>query len=110
MATTAASTGASMQYLAATVPIASSTRSPVPAPTWSAATIRWSSVSTTRKVCPCRHAAFRVAQTAPLRRNVTQEEVGNLGLFLLSPLASGITGEVVYVDAGYHIMGMELEG
>ena len=52
----------------------------------------------------------RVAQTAPLRRNVTQEEVGNLGLFLLSPLASGITGEVVYVDAGYHIMGMELEG
>ena len=52
----------------------------------------------------------RVAQTAPLRRNITQEEVGNLGLFLLSPLASGITGEVVYVDAGYHIMGMELEG
>lgn len=50
----------------------------------------------------------RVAQVAPLRRNVTQEEVGNLGLFLLSPLGSGITGEVVYVDAGYHIMGMEL--
>ncbi|KGQ22024.1 enoyl-ACP reductase FabI [Thermus filiformis] len=52
----------------------------------------------------------RVAQVAPLKRNVTQEEVGHLGLFLLSPLASGITGEVVYVDAGYHIMGMELEG
>ncbi len=51
----------------------------------------------------------RVAGTAPLKRNITQEEVGNLGLFLLSPLASGITGEVVYVDAGYHIMGMELE-
>lgn len=51
----------------------------------------------------------RVAQVAPLKRNITQEEVGNLGLFLLSPLASGITGEVVYVDAGYHIMGMELE-
>ncbi|WP_041433900.1 enoyl-ACP reductase [Thermus sp. CCB_US3_UF1] len=50
----------------------------------------------------------RVAQVAPLGRNVTQEEVGNLGLFLLSPLASGITGEVVYVDAGYHIMGMEV--
>ncbi|MCS7217519.1 MAG: enoyl-ACP reductase [Thermus sp.] len=49
----------------------------------------------------------RVAQVAPLGRNVSQEEVGNLGLFLLSPLASGITGEVVYVDAGYHIMGME---
>ncbi|TFU25784.1 enoyl-ACP reductase FabI [Thermus tengchongensis] len=51
----------------------------------------------------------RVAQVAPLKRNITQEEVGNLGLFLLSPLASGITGEVVYVDAGYHVMGMELE-
>jgi len=51
----------------------------------------------------------RVAQVAPLKRNITQEEVGNLGLFLLSPLASGITGEVVYVDSGYHIMGMELE-
>ncbi len=47
-----------------------------------------------------------VEKVAPLRRNVTQEEVGNLGLFLLSPLASGITGEVVYVDAGYHIIGI----
>jgi enoyl-[acyl-carrier protein] reductase I len=45
---------------------------------------------------------------APLGRNVTHEEVGNLGLFLLSPLSSGITGETVYVDAGFHIMGMEL--
>jgi enoyl-[acyl-carrier protein] reductase I len=50
----------------------------------------------------------RVAEVAPLGRNVTHEEVGNLGLFLLSPLAAGITGETVYVDAGYHIMGMEL--
>jgi enoyl-[acyl-carrier protein] reductase I len=50
----------------------------------------------------------RVAQVAPLRRNVTHEEVGNLGVFLLSPLAAGITGETVYVDAGYHVMGMEL--
>jgi enoyl-[acyl-carrier protein] reductase I len=50
----------------------------------------------------------RVADIAPLGRNVTHEEVGNLGLFLLSPLAAGITGETVYVDAGYHIMGMEL--
>jgi len=47
-----------------------------------------------------------VEKVAPLRRNVTQEEVGNLGLFLLSPLASGITGEVVYVDAGYHVIGI----
>jgi enoyl-[acyl-carrier protein] reductase I len=50
----------------------------------------------------------RVAEMAPLGRNVTHEEVGNLGLFLLSPLGGGITGETVYVDAGYHIMGMEL--
>jgi enoyl-[acyl-carrier protein] reductase I len=50
----------------------------------------------------------KVAGIAPLGRNVTHEEVGNLGLFLLSPLSSGITGETVYVDAGYHVMGMEL--
>jgi enoyl-[acyl-carrier protein] reductase I len=48
----------------------------------------------------------KVAERAPLGRNVTQEEVGNAALFLLSPLASGITGEVLYVDAGYNIMGM----
>ncbi|MCS7240317.1 MAG: enoyl-ACP reductase [Candidatus Bipolaricaulota bacterium] len=47
-----------------------------------------------------------VGKIAPLRRNITQEEVGNTGLFLLSPLASGITGTVLFVDAGYHIMGM----
>jgi len=50
----------------------------------------------------------KVAGIAPLGRNVTHEEVGNLGLFLLSPLAGGITGETVYVDSGFHIMGMEL--
>jgi enoyl-[acyl-carrier protein] reductase I len=50
----------------------------------------------------------KVAEIAPLGRNVTHEEVGNLGLFLLSPLAGGITGETVYVDAGFHVMGMEL--
>lgn len=50
----------------------------------------------------------RVAGVSPLGRNVTHEEVGNLGLFLLSPLASGITGETVYVDAGFHVMGMDL--
>ena len=45
-------------------------------------------------------------ERAPLRRGVTQAEVGNTGAFLLSELASGITGEVVHVDAGYNIMGM----
>src|SRR5712692_3649652 len=50
----------------------------------------------------------KVAAIAPLGRNVTHQEIGNLGLFLLSPLAAGITGETVYVDAGFHVMGMEL--
>jgi enoyl-[acyl-carrier protein] reductase I len=47
-----------------------------------------------------------VAAVNPLRRNVTQEEVGNAAAFLCSDLASGITGEVVYVDAGYSHVGM----
>lgn len=51
----------------------------------------------------------QVGAAAPLGRNVTPDEVGQLGLFLLSPLASGITGETVYVDAGYHVMGMKIE-
>lgn len=42
----------------------------------------------------------------PLRRNVTIEEVGNSAAFLCSDLASGITGDVLYVDSGYHILGM----
>lgn len=42
----------------------------------------------------------------PLRRNVTIEEVGNAAAFLCSDLASGITGDVLYVDSGYHILGM----
>ena len=46
------------------------------------------------------------AEKAPLKRNVTQEDVANTGLYLLSPLASGVTGEVVYVDCGFSIMGM----
>jgi len=47
-----------------------------------------------------------VEETAPLRRSVTQDEVGNTAAFLCSDLASGITGQVIYVDAGYQIMGM----
>jgi enoyl-[acyl-carrier protein] reductase I len=47
-----------------------------------------------------------VEHAAPLRRNVTADEVGNVAAFLCSDLASGITGEVTYVDAGYNIVGM----
>jgi enoyl-[acyl-carrier protein] reductase I len=46
-----------------------------------------------------------VAEKAPLRRNITQEDVAKTALFLASDLASGITGETIHVDAGYHIMG-----
>ncbi len=45
-------------------------------------------------------------KTVPLRRNVTIDEVGNAAAFLCSDLASGITGDVLYVDSGYHIVGM----
>ncbi|MBN6749259.1 SDR family oxidoreductase, partial [Acidithiobacillus sp. PG05] len=45
------------------------------------------------------------AEQAPLRRNVTQEEVGNAAAFLCSDLASGITGEITYVDAGFNTVG-----
>jgi enoyl-[acyl-carrier protein] reductase I len=48
----------------------------------------------------------RVAQVAPLRRNVTLEDVGNAAAFLCSDLAAGITGEVTYVDAGFNTVGM----
>lgn len=47
-----------------------------------------------------------VEEVAPLRRTVTQTEVGNAAAFLCSDLASGITGQILYVDAGYEIMGM----
>jgi enoyl-[acyl-carrier protein] reductase I len=47
-----------------------------------------------------------VAERAPLRRNITAEEVGDACLFLASPMSRGITGSVVYVDAGYHVMGV----
>ncbi len=47
-----------------------------------------------------------VEEMAPLRRTVTQQEVGNTAAFLCSDLSSGITGQVLYVDSGYSIMGM----
>jgi enoyl-[acyl-carrier protein] reductase I len=46
---------------------------------------------------------------SPLRRNVTIEDVGGAGLYLLSNLASGVTGEIHHVDAGYNVIGMKAE-
>jgi enoyl-[acyl-carrier protein] reductase I len=43
---------------------------------------------------------------SPLKRNVSTEEVGNAGVYLLSDLGTGVTGEVMHVDAGYHVVGM----
>jgi len=44
---------------------------------------------------------------SPLRRNVTQDDVGKAGMYLLSDLSSGVTGEVHHVDCGYHVVGMK---
>ncbi|MFN8771259.1 MAG: enoyl-ACP reductase [Neisseriaceae bacterium] len=49
-----------------------------------------------------------VAQSSPLKRSITSEEVGNVAAFLFSDLASAITGDTIYVDAGYHIMAAGL--
>jgi len=55
------------------------------------------------------HGFSKILETyrnyAPLRRNVTQEDVGDTGLFLISSLSRGITGEVIHVDAGFHVLG-----
>jgi enoyl-[acyl-carrier protein] reductase I len=48
----------------------------------------------------------RVAEVAPLKRNVTLEDVGNAAAFLCSDLAAGITGEILYVDSGFSTVGM----
>lgn len=56
-----------------------------------------------------RQMIAKVAATSPLKRNVSIEDVGNAAAFLCSDLASGITGQVVYVDAGYNIVGMSFE-
>ena len=47
-----------------------------------------------------------VAERAPLRRNVEVDEVAGTALYLASPLSSGVTGEVIYVDCGFHILGL----
>ena len=47
-----------------------------------------------------------IEERAPLRRNVDQDQVGDASMFLLSELSRGITGEVIHVDSGFHIMGL----
>jgi enoyl-[acyl-carrier protein] reductase I len=53
-----------------------------------------------------RQMIAHVGEASPLKRNVTIEDVGNAAAFLCSDLAAGITGQIVYVDAGYNIVGM----
>ena len=55
-----------------------------------------------------RQMLAHVSEAAPLRRNVTIDDVGNAASFLVSDLAGGITGEILYVDAGYNIVGMHM--
>jgi enoyl-[acyl-carrier protein] reductase I len=50
-----------------------------------------------------------IEQVAPIRRNVTPEDVGNAAAFLCSDLALGVTGEIMYVDGGFNTIGMHLE-
>ncbi|HEX6622263.1 MAG TPA: SDR family oxidoreductase, partial [Pyrinomonadaceae bacterium] len=57
-----------------------------------------------RGVCNLSTMMKHHAEHAPLRRNVEPREVGNAALFLVSPLSTGITGEVLHVDCGYNIM------
>ncbi|MCI4663298.1 MAG: enoyl-ACP reductase [Neomegalonema sp.] len=66
-------------------------------------TLAGSAIGGARKV-------FReTGENAPLRRNVSLDDVGGAALFTLSPLGAGVTGEVLYVDCGYHVMGMAAE-
>lgn len=60
-------------------------------------------------VAGLRKMLHHVASVAPLRRNVTAEDVGNAAAFLCSDLARGITGEIVYVDSGYSTVGMSFD-
>ena len=48
------------------------------------------------------------ADLSPMRENVTIEDVGNLALFLASDLSAKITGEVIYIDSGFNIMGVQM--
>lgn len=57
-------------------------------------------------VSDLRKMLHHVEETAPLRRTITQKEVGNVAAFLCSDLASGVTGEITFVDSGFNILGM----
>ena len=50
----------------------------------------------------------RVASSSPIQKPITTEQIGNVAAFLCSDLSSGITGEVIFVDHGYHAMGVML--
>ena len=58
---------------------------------------------------PCANQWQGPAGNSPLRRNVTIEDVGGAGLYLLSDLSAGVTGEIHHVDAGYNVVGMKAE-
>ena len=60
-------------------------------------------------ICDFRYILKWNELNSPLRRNVTIDDVGGAGLYLLSDLASGVTGETHHVDAGYHLVGMKQE-
>jgi len=47
-----------------------------------------------------------IAERAPLKRGIDADDVGQAGVYLLSPMASSVTGTILYVDAGYHAMGL----
>ena len=53
-----------------------------------------------------RNFLLDLPERTPLRRNITQAEVGDTALYLASPLSSGVTGETIHVDAGFHIIGL----
>ena len=57
-------------------------------------------------IASVKRVALVAERNTPLRRNVTIEEVGNVAAFLCSDLAAGVTGDVVYVDSGFHVTAM----
>jgi enoyl-[acyl-carrier protein] reductase I len=57
-------------------------------------------------IADARHMFAYQQRNSPLRRTVTIDEVGNSALYLLSEMSSGVTGEIHYVDSGYHIVSM----